>query len=1013
MFVTERFHLDKQFCEELHQRTPPFGFGPFSEAVYFRTYSRIKEDGTQEQWADTIIRVVEGVLSIRKDWYAKMHIAWDETKWGAYAKQLAEYIFTLKMLPPGRGLWAMGTEYVYERGSMSLNNCGYVDVTNNLADAAAWAMDALMLGVGVGISTQRARELWYVSPPLNTVQYQISDTREGWVAATKSLITGSLSGINYSFDYSQIRPAGQPLKGFGGISSGPKPLIKLHERIRQYFNEQRYQPNTTKLVADVMNAIGACVVSGNIRRSAELLTGSITDDTFINLKNHDRFPDRQNISWMSNNSVVLDTSPSFEYLPSLAVNINNNGEPGIINLINVQKYGRVGKRRDDAATGFNPCAEIPLESKELCCLVEVFPTHCESIYEFWDVLEFATFYASTVSLLPTHDPETNAVMARNRRIGVSVSGIADWLDATNLSQVTMALRKGYEEHVAPTNTRLAREAGVPASIRLTTVKPSGCWKADSLVSSQEGIFRFDEIVDASIPSWQGVKLATNAHTRQGNSLITRGFNNGTVPTKKITTSDGFELEVSLQHPLCVLDPNDKMVWKKASELKIGDRLLARLGQYDKQTDASLIPLVWEGDGRSKPFHGTNKMHPELAWFIGLFFGDGSVHAKGIRISFNRKEADLVNWLSAFVEREFGLHATVDDDHSFYVNSVHLLSWLKINGLLKEFSHKLRVPFVIRTSSSESITSFIGGFWRADGSHFNQTNWTLCSVSKEFAQEMGIISRAVGFNVHLKNAGPGGKGSNDRWILSMRSSDKTKDRYRSKDFRKRAYSTDLWVDPLSTIVDSESLTLDVEVDDVHEYTAQSFVSHNTISLLAGVSPGMHWPIAHYAIRRIRIADNSPLIPILEKAGYYNEVDTYSDNTLVFEFPVYVGNGQTRPVSEVSVWEQASLVAMLQREWADNAVSNTLTFRRDEARQIERVLAAFAPSIKSMSMLPDQDERAQEQGLKYAQPPYTAITKEQYEDTQGTLRALDWRALGGYNGVGEEFCDSDACEIAVPL
>src|SRR3990167_8399066 len=116
MFVESRFKLKQEFIAELKDRLPPWGFGTFSEVIYYRTYSRLRQDGKQEQWADTVIRVVEGVLSIRKDWYHKQHLDWNEGYWQPFAEQLATYIYEMKMLPPGRGLWAMGTDYIYERG---------------------------------------------------------------------------------------------------------------------------------------------------------------------------------------------------------------------------------------------------------------------------------------------------------------------------------------------------------------------------------------------------------------------------------------------------------------------------------------------------------------------------------------------------------------------------------------------------------------------------------------------------------------------------------------------------------------------------------------------------------------------------------------------------------------------------------------------------------------------------------------------------------------------------------
>jgi hypothetical protein len=469
------------------------------------------------------------------------------------------------------------------------------------------------------------------------------------------------------FDYSKVRKKGEPIRGFGGTASGPKPLKDLHYRVEWYLDtyikwsethsafcvaemfekfyergfylgmpygdqseqifKEKYKKiryskdikyDKTRCCADIINSIGVCVVAGNVRRSAQILLGDPGDETFLNLKNYEQDPSREDIGWMSNNSVRLSQTWQFsEHIPSIADRIRNNGEPGVINLKNIQRYGRFGKEAGskgvlkDQSTLSNPCVtgdtlimtskglvqardlvgkkftavvdgkeysstddgfwltgnksvyevtlengmnirvtgnhkllnknkewktvdelhigdslaiqnkeksskiksveyvgeedvydcsipgpnryigngfvnhncgEIALEHGELCNLSECFPARCFKHLdngdeyldedEFMKALEFATFYSSTVSLLPTQWEVTNKVIARNRRIGVSLSGIADVYDRIGHTQLTRVLRMGYT-HVKTINTDLAKDAGVPASIRVTTVKPSG------------------------------------------------------------------------------------------------------------------------------------------------------------------------------------------------------------------------------------------------------------------------------------------------------------------------------------------------------------------------------------------------------------------------------------------------------------------------------------------------------------------------------------------------------------
>src|SRR5688572_5557735 len=105
MFVQHRFQVAKPTEHMIREMIPSFGYNGFGELVFYRTYSRIKEDGGQEDWADCLLRVANGTFSIRKDWYIKNHIHWDEDYWQNYAKGFLEYMFKMYWLPAGRGLW--------------------------------------------------------------------------------------------------------------------------------------------------------------------------------------------------------------------------------------------------------------------------------------------------------------------------------------------------------------------------------------------------------------------------------------------------------------------------------------------------------------------------------------------------------------------------------------------------------------------------------------------------------------------------------------------------------------------------------------------------------------------------------------------------------------------------------------------------------------------------------------------------------------------------------------------
>jgi adenosylcobalamin-dependent ribonucleoside-triphosphate reductase len=450
------------------------------EITFIRTYSRLKEDGTKETWVDACERVINGMYSLQKDYAKHQRLPWSDTKAASSAKEAFDRMFNFKWTPPGRGLWMMGTPLVnVQKNSAALQNCSFVSTSEmtkiNPAKPFAFLMEASMLGVGVGFDTKGVlKDFTIYSPQPDTDPIIIPDTREGWVESTTAVINSYLKPDQKSpvFDYSQIRPFGVPIKTFGGTAAGPDPLIKLHEYIRTMFNGREGQKLTTVDIADLGNLIGVCVVSGNVRRSAELLMGTIADKDFLNLKNYEVMPERASWAWMSNNSVEVSVGDD---LTPIIDGIALNGEPGVIWMDVTRKYGRLAdpiNNKDHRAAGYNPCAEQSLESMECCTLVETYIGRHDTLDDFKRTLKFAYLYAKTVTLLPTHWEETNAIMQRNRRIGTSISGVANFADTKGLPILRQWMDEGYNT-VQQYDKSYSEWLGVRESIKTTTIKPSG------------------------------------------------------------------------------------------------------------------------------------------------------------------------------------------------------------------------------------------------------------------------------------------------------------------------------------------------------------------------------------------------------------------------------------------------------------------------------------------------------------------------------------------------------------
>jgi adenosylcobalamin-dependent ribonucleoside-triphosphate reductase len=225
-----------------------------------------------------------------------------------------------------------------------------------------------------------------------------------------------------------------------------------------------------RLIVDTMNIIGRCVVAGGIRRSAQIALGDPGDTQFLDLK-----LDREKIReyrWVSNNSVFAEVGTDYR---ALAERTAVNGEPGYFWLQNARAFGRMGDppdRADEPAEGTNPCVEQTLWDRELCCLVETYPAHHETLDDYIQTVKTAYRYAKTVTLVPTDDDRTNSVMTRNRRIGLSMTGVVQAISRHGYRPFMRWCDKAYGA-VKETDPRHSAWLAVPRSIKTTSIKPSG------------------------------------------------------------------------------------------------------------------------------------------------------------------------------------------------------------------------------------------------------------------------------------------------------------------------------------------------------------------------------------------------------------------------------------------------------------------------------------------------------------------------------------------------------------
>lgn len=482
--------LTPELLESARKEPDSFGYNGLGEFAFRRTYIRNDEpflnDRGEPDLVGVLARVVEGVYQLQRQHQPATR--WDPDKARRSAAQMFDYMRKFYMLPPGRGIWTMGTDFVMERGvSEALQNCAFMSTAylkSERGDAWRWFSEMLMLGAGVGFDTRGAGSVRILPQrSITTRTIVVEDTRQGWANVFEELwnsyvLFGAPAVV---FDTSKIRPAGQLIAGFGGVASGPVPLLSAVDKMRRVLDGYTEKLVDSRLIVDIANIIGECVVAGNVRRSAEIALGSPNDSQFLELKNPEAFGGWGGLSeqrpwyWLSNNSIMVESERDEPDYDEIAKRIYENGEPGVVWLDNARKYGRMGEERADwDVMGVNPCAEQQLGHREMCTLVEVFLGQIPDKRTYLDVLKYAYLYAKTVTIANARisDDVSRAVMTRNHRIGLSTTGVAQFIAQRGVAELVSWWRDGYEA-VESYDDVYSRWFGVPRSVRTTSIKPSG------------------------------------------------------------------------------------------------------------------------------------------------------------------------------------------------------------------------------------------------------------------------------------------------------------------------------------------------------------------------------------------------------------------------------------------------------------------------------------------------------------------------------------------------------------
>ena len=457
----------------------------YQEFIHLSRYSRwLPEEKRRETWDETVSRYFN---------YFTEHL--QESHQYKISEKLRNELETsvlgLRVMPSMRCLMTAGE--ALKRENIAGYNCSFVTV--NRVQAFDEILYVLMNGTGVGFSVER-QEVSKLPPVaeeffMSDTTIVVSDSKLGWAKAYKELVAMLYSGQIPRLDLSKVRPAGAPLKTFGGRASGPEPLENLFNFTVTTFKNAAGRQLSSIECHDIVCKIAEIVVVGGVRRSALISLSNLSDDRMRHAKSGQWWeanPQRA----LANNSACYTERPDMGIFMKewLALYESKSGERGIFSRDSAQKQAAKNGRRDaDHSFGTNPCSEIILRDREFCNLSEVVVRETDTRESLLDKVRHATILGTFQSTL-TNFKYVSSTWKNNceeeRLLGVSLTGIMD-------NELTNGKGKGdigalldeLREEAIKTNKEFAQKINIPQATAITCVKPSGT--VSQLVDAASGI----------------------------------------------------------------------------------------------------------------------------------------------------------------------------------------------------------------------------------------------------------------------------------------------------------------------------------------------------------------------------------------------------------------------------------------------------------------------------------------------------------------------------------------------
>ena len=565
----------------------------YSTYIHRSRYARyMPELERRETWEETVDRYISFFAAKAPQVSAEVF------------EQCRQAILNLEVMPSMRALMTAGK--ALDKDNIAGYNCCYLTVDHPRAFDEM--MYILMCGTGVGFSVERQyiAHLPEVSEEFHATDtvIRVADSKVGWASSFRELISLLYAGKVPQWDMSAIRPAGAPLKTFGGRASGPAPLEDLFRFCVEVFRGAKGRRLNSLECHDICCKIADIVVVGGVRRSALISLSNLSDDRIRRCKQGEWWVTAPHRA-LANNSASYTEKPDFEAFLNEWQEMYKSkaGERGLFSRVASQKQAAKNGRRDATREfGTNPCSEIILRPNQLCNLSEIVVRPDDSLNSLLKKVEVATILGTLQSTL------TNFRYVRNlwrknteeeRLLGVSLTGIMDHtlLSGRGDRAYLISVLEELKQHAVNTNKHYAELLGIPQSTAITCIKPSGT--VSQLVDSASGIHpRYSSYyvrrvrADATDPLCDILKAAGvpwEPDVMSKNALVfsfPKKAPEGAVVASEMSAKEQLELWEIYQDHWCEHKPSMTCYYRDSEFLEIGQWVY---NKFDKISGISFLP----------------------------------------------------------------------------------------------------------------------------------------------------------------------------------------------------------------------------------------------------------------------------------------------------------------------------------------------------------------------------------------------------------------------------------------